>query len=253
MTVGARFERLQLRTTDVAAARAFYAELLGPDPLGRRDDVDRLDIALLPEAARARGAVPHWLGHLGVDDVEATARVSCAAPCASGRRPRRRRRRPAAVAILRDPGGAIVAPGAARRSVLAADADPARGRRPPPAHARRGRALEDYAALFGWSVTGRLDLGPLGVFHQFAWQPGGPTVGAMVDVAGRVGVHTHWLFHFPIAALDPALERVRAAGGLVIGPVALPDGGRVAVCDDPQGAAFALRETPGPSRAADLL
>jgi len=37
-----------------------------------------------------------------------------------------------------------------------------------------------------------------------------------------------------------ARDAVRAAGGLVLDPVTLPNGDRVAVCDDPQGAAFAL-------------
>ena len=34
----------------------------------------------------------------------------------------------------------------------------------------------------------------------------------------------------------------RAAGGLVLDPIVLPSGERVCVCDDPQGAAFALME-----------
>jgi predicted enzyme related to lactoylglutathione lyase len=36
------------------------------------------------------------------------------------------------------------------------------------------------------------------------------------------------------------LNLVRGAGGVVLGPFALPSGEHVAVCDDPQGAAFAL-------------
>jgi predicted enzyme related to lactoylglutathione lyase len=41
---------------------------------------------------------------------------------------------------------------------------------------------------------------------------------------------------------DPALAVLRSAGGVIVGPFVLPDGERVVVCDDPQGAAFALRE-----------
>jgi uncharacterized protein len=54
-------------------------------------------------------------------------------------------------------------------------------------------------------------------------------------------VHPHWLFHFQVPKLDEAVAAVRAAGGLVIGPFALPSGERMAVCDDLQGAAFAIR------------
>ena len=62
----------------------------------------------------------------------------------------------------------------------------------------------------------------------------------MMDIAGRPGVHPHWLFHFRVPALEPAMDAVRAGGGVVLPPVTLPGGARVAVCDDPQGAAFAL-------------
>ena len=67
----------------------------------------------------------------------------------------------------------------------------------------------------------------------------------MADIAGRPGVHPHWLFHFRVAALEPALAAVRAAGGLVLDPLTLPNGARIAVCDDAQGAAFALQEEQG--------
>jgi predicted enzyme related to lactoylglutathione lyase len=65
----------------------------------------------------------------------------------------------------------------------------------------------------------------------------------MSDVSGRRGVHAHWLFHFPVAvdSLDRAVDAVRAGGGYVIAPVTLPGGERVVVCDDSQGAAFAMR------------
>jgi len=85
-------------------------------------------------------------------------------------------------------------------------------------------------------------LGTLGAFRQFAWQAGGPNVGVIADIAERSGVHAHWLFVFEVAALEPAVAITRAAGDIVLDPVLLPGGGRLFVCDDPQGAAFALRE-----------
>ncbi len=47
---------------------------------------------------------------------------------------------------------------------------------------------------------------------------------------------------FEVTALERAVETTRAAGGVVLDPVALPGGDTLFVCDDPQGAAFALRE-----------
>jgi predicted enzyme related to lactoylglutathione lyase len=224
-----RFCRFELRTTNVAAARAFYATVLGEGGA---------DIVPLPEAAAARGAPAHWLGHLGVDDVEGAAcafvergaaRLGPTRPTVDG----------GEVAIVHDPGGAVVAVAT-----------------PPSAPARANvvwhqlhttdlaRATASYRELFGWQLTDRLDLGALGVHQQFAWYAGGASVGSMADTAGLPGVHPHWLFHFRVAALEPALVAVRAAGGVVIGPTVLPGGHRIAVCDDPQGAAFALRECP---------
>jgi len=103
------------------------------------------------------------------------------------------------------------------------------------------RASAAYCELFGWQLTDRLDLGAQGVYQRFAWSAGEASAGSMSPIAGRPGVHPHWLFHFSAPALDAALDVVRARGGLVIGPFRAPGGERIAVCDDPQGAAFALR------------
>jgi len=222
-----RFCRIELRTTDVPAARLFYGALLGDDGA---------DIVPLPAETIARGARPHWLGHLGVADVEATAQAFTARG-ATRLGPTRIAAGGATVAILRDPGGAVVALSTLSSTQARADvvwqslntADlPA--------------VMATYCGVLGWQLTEAVDLGALGRRQQFAWAPGGPSVGAMADIAGRPGVHPHWLFHFRVAALDPALAAVRAAGGVALDPVTLPGGARVAVCDDPQGAAFALHE-----------
>jgi uncharacterized protein len=223
-----RFCRFELRTPDVAAGRAFYVAVLGEGGA---------DITPLPELAAARGAVPHWLGHLGVDDVEGAARAFVERG-ATRLGPTRPSAGGGEVAILRDPGGAVVAVATPPAAPVRADVvwhqlhttDLA-------------RATATYPALFGWQLTECLDLGAFGVHQSFAWHGGGASVGAMVDVAQMPGVHAHWLFHFRVAALESALAVVRAAGGVVMGPTVLPGGDRVAVCDDPQGAAFALRET----------
>ena len=222
-----RFCRIELRTTDIPAARTFYRALLGDEGA---------DIVPLPAEALARGARPHWLGYLGVADVEGVA-TAFVAQGAIRLGPSRTTAEGGALAILRDPGGAVVAlatPGSTPvradvvwRSLNTNDLP---------------RATASYCALMGWQLTAAVDLGPLGRHQQFAWSPGGASVGAMADIAGRPGVHPHWLFHFRVAALSPALATIRAAGGLVLDPVTLPNGTHIAVCDDPQGAAFALQE-----------
>ncbi|HLK36645.1 MAG TPA: VOC family protein [Polyangiaceae bacterium] len=237
-----RFFKLTLRTSDVEAALAFYGAVLGP---GSRD------IVQLHEQAVARGARPHWLGFLEVEDVDATL-------LAFTRRGATRLSptwvNPAGLqgATLRDPGGAVL--GLARRPAKALDHElDAVALRPPGTRpdpdvvfcdlntADVERAMANYTETFGWGMKDALDLGSLGTFHAFAWEPGRATVGSMSDVATR-GVHPHWLFHFRVDSVDGAVAAVRDAGGVVVRAVTLPSGDRIAVCDDPQGAAFALRD-----------
>ncbi len=222
------FFKLTLRTSDVVAARAFYETVLGPVSL---------EVVQLHEGAVARGARPHWLGFIEVSDVDAAA-AAFAARGATALAPKWINPAGLEAAVMRDPGGAIVALGK------------------PPANASQGgppvasyflntndvsRAQANYRASFGWDFAAALDLGELGVIHPFSWAPGLPVVGGMREIASRPGVHPHWLFHFPVVSIDRAIDAVRAAGGLVLGPVTLPGGEQIAVCDDPQGAAFALR------------
>jgi predicted enzyme related to lactoylglutathione lyase len=211
-----------LRTTDVEAARVFYAAVLGDGAA---------TIVPLPAEVLARGAPPHWLGHLHVHDVERAA-GGFVDRGATRLGPLRRTDGGGAVQILRDPGGAVVA--------VASDAgeEPARICWQSLSTADLERSKATYTELFGWALTETITVDGV-VLQNFAWGRGQPSVGSMAAIAGRPGVHPHWLFHFAVDELDSALAKVRAAGGVVIGPVAVSSR-RVAVCDDPQGAAFAL-------------
>jgi uncharacterized protein len=228
------FSRFVLRTTDAARARAFYDAVLG-----RRGD----SIVPLHEAALARGARPHWLGHIAVAErggVEAVAaRFVERGATRLGPGPG-----VGDFVILRDPGGAIVAvtdgTGPSSAGVVWHQLNTEQPE----------RAVANYGELFGWVAAPELDLGELGRHRAFAFASGERSAGVVSDVAGRPGVHTHWLFFFSVPSLDRALEVVRAEGGLVIGPMVLPNGVRVAACDDPQGAAFGLIEPADAERLA---
>ena len=194
-----RFFRFALRTTDADGARAFYAKILGHD---------RAEIWPLHERALARGARPHWLGHLGVEDVErATAAFVDRGAMRLGPAP-------AGVGgqavVLRDPGGAVLAVATRPR----VDTESGTG---VVWHVLNtndaARATKNYADLFGWELTGRIDLAAHGAFQPFAWRAGGEHVGAIGDIAARPGVHPHWLFVFEVAALNPAMAATRAAAG----------------------------------------
>jgi hypothetical protein len=234
----------ELRTTDPAAARAFYADALGL-VVAAADARWRLraggpelgEFAVLPAQAAARGAPAHWLGHVAVADVPAAVQRFVALG-ASPLGPTQTRP-DGLVAPLRDPLGAVLAVTsrtASSPTATLAWCD---------LHTRdHAQASSIYQRMFGWSPTQLHDLGPaLGAYQEFAWRPGGASVGGMSDAALRPEVHTHWLFHFAVDDLDTTIQRVRAGGGSVAGePMRVPGGGRVAQCEDPQGAAFALHE-----------
>jgi uncharacterized protein len=222
------FSRYELRTTDAEGARAFYAKLLGHE---------HAIVWPLHEQARARGAMPHWLGSIGVEDVQQLERVSeefvqrgattlgPVRPAADGGH----------AAVLRDPGGAIVGVATPPLSGFARTVDVAWQVLNTNDLAA---AIVNYRALFGWSIDERPSHGPDGAFYEFRWEQ--DSAGAMADLAGRPGVHPHWLFFFNVKALDAAVELTRREGGTAI--ESIHAGEWIAVCEDPQGAAFGLME-----------
>jgi predicted enzyme related to lactoylglutathione lyase len=202
-------------------------------------------IVQLHEQAIARGARPHWLGLLGVDDVD-SAVAAIVARGATQLGPKWVNPEGLEAAVIRDPGGAVVAlakPASAQRPASEGAATSASDIQWRVLHTTDvERAKANYGELFGWAFNPSLDLESLGVFHEFAWRPGEPVAGAMSDISQRPGAHAHWLFHFNVPALEPALDALRAGGGLVVARVLAPNGDLIGICDDPQGAAFALRE-----------
>jgi hypothetical protein len=54
-----------------------------------------------------------------------------------------------------------------------------------------------------------------------------------------------WLYYFNIRDMAAAVDKVVALGGKILeGPVNMAVGSRIARCEDPQGAIFALMERP---------
>ncbi len=209
------FDEFELRANDVGAARAFYTRLLGAEPT----------VTALPARARERGAPPHWLGSLRVPRLDAAvAQVIARGGATLGPVSRAR-------AVCRDPGGAV----------FGLSEEPT-SRAPGP---------------FVWHELHTDDVGRAFAFYEglARWRPGaafeGPVTarlldgadGAILETLGRVpGIHPHWLFYGPVEDLARAVAFVREAGGRVgHGPVETPGGRTIAVCEDPEGAAFGLQ------------
>lgn len=234
----------ELRTTDPAAARRFYVDVVGlvgaatDTTFSLRPGAPALgEFATLPARAAALGAPAHWLGHVDVADV-AAAVAQFVALGASPLGPTQTREDGTVVAPLRDPLGAVMA--VTSRAAAASPTLPWCDLHT----ADHTRAAPIYQSMFGWTPTALRDLGPdLGDYQEFAWHAGGRSVGGLSSAARLPTIHPHWLFYFPVADLDAALARVRDLGGRVLsGPFAAPDGARVAQCEDPQRAVFALHQ-----------
>ena len=233
------FCRYELRTTDMDAARLFYADVLGA---GFWDA--EVCLSSLPERAAARGAPAHWLGHIAVADVAGVAGVAEQVVALGGEPlgPRQRRAEGSSYAVLRNPCGAVIA--------VSSQALAPRGGRVAwhVSHSRdQARAFALYAGLFGWRATEELDLGAEHGQHQlFAWDESGRSVGSMSNGARLPHVHPQWLFFFRVDDIEGALIRVRARGGLTLRPTRIATGDIVVGCDDAQGAAFGLYQfAPG--------
>lgn len=229
------FCRYDLRTTDADAARAFYAEVVELDFTSASSP---LAVWPLHEQARARGAPPHWLGQIGVEDVEATA-ARFVAEGGTRLGPTVRGQDGTAWTNVRDPSGAVLA---VRGTIARAEATPVAWHQHHSVDVERAWAL--YAELFGWARTETVDVpDPVGGHWHFAWERGGKTVGSMANTARTPGIHAQWLFYFAVKDVERVIEGVHARGGRALTkPIALPNGDRVVPCVDPQGGAFGMYE-----------
>ncbi|HXW71595.1 MAG TPA: VOC family protein [Methylocella sp.] len=245
-----RFVWYELMTTDIEAAKTFYADVIGwgtrgasmpgfPYSLFTATNVPVTGLMNLPDEARRAGIAPHWMGYVGVDDVDAT------------------------VARIKQLGGAVRVPpmdvpGISRFSVIA---DPQmatlaliRGLKP-----RQGESIEPgtpgrvgwhelfaadwekvfafYSELFGWQKT-QSHVGAMGTYQQFS--AASETIGGMFTKPPALAL-PFWLYYFNIDNVEAVVRRVEAAGGEILyGPATVPGGAWIVHCMDPQGAIFGL-------------
>jgi uncharacterized protein len=248
-----RFAWYELLTTDVAAAGAFYGNVVG---WGLKDaSTPRLAYTMLaaghtpvgglmdlPEEGRRLGATPRWVGYVAVDDVDARA------------------------AQIRRLGGSILVPptdsNIGRISVVA---DPQKatfalvtgltyGQRHSSGLDEPGRVgwhellAEDrntifdfYGELFGWQKAPETDPADLYQLFSAARQ----TSGGMLTKHPSVS-QPFWLHYFNVDDIGAAANRVNAGGGRILqGPIELLAGCWIVQCADPQGALFALQSAQG--------
>jgi predicted enzyme related to lactoylglutathione lyase len=246
-----RFVWYELMTTDMEAAKAFYANVVG---WGTRDasmpgraytlftagEASVSGLMVLPEDARKKmGAKPTWIGYVGVNDVDATAdrikRLGGTVHVPPQEIPNISR-----FSVVADPQMATLAlfkwlkPGQVEPAELSA---PGRVGWHELLAADWEQALAFYGELFGWQKADA-DTGEMGTYALFS--AGGQTIGGMFTKPAMVPV-PFWLYYFNIGDIDAAAKRVKAGRGQILnGPIAVPGGNWIVQCTDPQGAMFAL-------------
>ncbi|OLP53750.1 glyoxalase [Rhizobium rhizosphaerae] len=245
-----RFVWHELMTSDPAAAAAFYAQVVGwtvedsgMPGLDYRIASAGKDMVAgimdMPPHLAESGARPHWLGYIGVDDVDAAAARLTAEGGAVHRAPEDI---PGVgrFAVVSDPQGAVYClfhastPGAPTQpmatghvgwnELMCGDVE---------------EAMTFYHRLYDWQKDTAMDMGPLGTYQIFA--VGGVGLGGMMRKPPEMPGPHRWQYYFTVEGLDGAGERVTAGGGQLLGqPMEVPGGAWIIPCLDPQGASFSL-------------
>jgi predicted enzyme related to lactoylglutathione lyase len=240
-------------TKDPKAAIAFYSEVVGwktqpfaesggeytmwvgsQGPLG--------GVMKLPDEAAKMGVPPHWMAHVQVADVDATA---ARAKKLGGKI----YKEPADIptvgrfAVIADPQGASISIFKPKTPMTTHDIS------------KEGEfcwnelltsdsaaAVKFYSEIFGWKVRQEMDMGAMGTYRIFG--VGETNLGGMMT-APKGGMPPSWLYYTETRNLDAAIGRAKGKGAkLINGPMDVPGGGRIAQLTDPQGAVFALHQAP---------
>jgi predicted enzyme related to lactoylglutathione lyase len=250
-----RFVWYELMTEDAPAAKAFYEKVIGwgsqdmPMPgmadmtytLMKAGDVQVAGLMSLPPQAKAAGARPGWIGHVAVDDVDASAKQ---AQTLGGKVFREPSDIPGIgrFAVIGDPQGAVIfmfkGADGPTPPMLAEGTTGAIGWRELMA-GDMPKVFGFYAEMFGWTQASEFDMGPMGMYRLFA-AGGGDPIGGMMTKPESTPM-PHWSYYFNVDATGAAIERLKAAGGTLInGPQQVPTGQWVGQALDPQGVMFGL-------------
>lgn len=241
---------VELGTTDSAAAKNFYTQLFGWQPvdypmgddgvytmlqLGGKDAAALYE--LMPDM-RAQGIPPHWLSYVSVDSADETAEKAKATGATLLKEPfdvfdvgR--------MAVVQDPTGAVFALWQAKEHKGAgvyngpnsfcwnelATTDPQ-------------KAGNFYTNLFGWAKED-FSAGPM---EYTMFKNGERQAGGMFKITPEMGpIPPHWMVYFAVEDCDATVQKASELGAQVMKPADdIPEIGRFAILIDPQGAAFSV-------------
>jgi uncharacterized protein len=248
-----RFVWHELMTTDPKAAQDFYTEVVGWKTTKMEGGEIEYDFWLagdtpdsmigglmaMPPGATEMGAPPSWLAYIEVPDADATVDQAVRL---GGKvlMPAKTVEQAGRFAVLQDPQGGVFA--------VITSATPLQPESDPKPRefswhelttSDQPAAIKFYEQLFGWEKKSEFDMGNMGIYHMFGRDRF--TYGGIMKKPPEAP-GTYWLHYVRVVdTADAAAARAQKAGAtLMVGPVEVPGGDRIAVLRDPQGAVFAV-------------
>ncbi len=245
------FSWVDLTTTDAAAAKQFYTELmgwtvndipLGPDSFYTMLQLEGRDVAALSqmdEEQQSQGMPSTWNSYITVENVDESAKKATALGATvmmppfdvfdAGR-----------MAVVQDPTGAVFSIWQAKSHI--------------------GAKVVNIPGTLAWNELVTRDLETAKTFYQqcFGWETQtqdveggfeyttimnhGRANGGMLQMTAEWGdAPPHWMVYFSVADCDASTEKAKSLGATVhVEPRDIPEVGRFSVLQDSQGAAFTL-------------
>jgi uncharacterized protein len=248
---------VELGTTDGEAAKNFYKQLFNwsfvDNPMGpgmvytmlKLDGKDVGGLYKMPEDMTKQGIPPHWLSYVLVDSADETAKKAKLLGATLMKEPfdvadvgR--------MAVIQDPTNAVFA-------IWQAKSHKGAGVVNAPnslcwnelATKDTAKAGDFYSSLFGWGKNVQ-QMGPTMTYTSFI--NGERPVGGMYKPGPEMGdVPPHWLVYFAVSDADDTAKRATELGGKTfVPPTDIPNIGRFAVIQDPQGAVFGIIKLQNP-------
>jgi predicted enzyme related to lactoylglutathione lyase len=193
----------------------------------------------LPDEA-AKAGPPHWMGHVQVENVDATAALVkklggkvCKEPTdipTVGR-----------FSVIADPQGASLSVFKPTNAMTLRDTTKEREFCWNELLTSDGAAaFKFYSEIVGWKLLREMEMGPMGTYRIFGVDD--KPLGGMMSLPKGNPLPPTWLHYAETSDLEAALDRAKRRGAKVMnGPMDVP-GGRIVQLTDPDGAVFALHQ-----------